>query len=183
MSFVFIKDNFFEKDIFNIILSESQNVPYTPPLNSLQKKSEFVWHRHVLPNKCELQEHVKKLIKKYFFYTVEEMLLSYYVVLDPTNSGFPHVDQKPITHHCLIYLKSQDKINNGTGFYIKKDDKFILDTSVGFKPNRAVFWTSNIYHAPLHIEGDASKRYALANFIGTNKSFQEELKNKKYESV
>ena len=57
------------------------------------------------------------------------------------------------------------KINNGTGFYEQEDDKFSLHTHIGFKENRAIIFTSSIWHSPLQFAGESTPRYVLANFI------------------
>ena len=56
--------------------------------------------------------------------------------------------------------------NNGTGFYDKiSEDKYELNTHVGFKENRAIVFDSKIYHTSLQFNEGTGTRYCLANFI------------------
>jgi len=89
-----------------------------------------------------------------------------------TSFYFLSTKHKQITAHndintinCLIYLKGKHIVNNGTGFYDKKNKKLELNTHVGFKENRAIIFDSKIYHSSLQFNEDCGTRYTMANFI------------------
>ena len=88
---------------------------------------------------------------------------SNYFLSFPNTPAIPHDDDG--LFNCLIYLLGDTKINNGTGFYELNKDKLSLHTHIGFKENRAIFFSSSIWHSPLQFAGDSSPRYVLANFI------------------
>ena len=57
---------------------------------------------------------------------------------------------------------------NGTGFYTRDSEdtlKFHLNLNVGFKENRAVFFSSDNWHSPMQWSGESSWRYSIANFM------------------
>ena len=58
-------------------------------------------------------------------------------------------------------MHGPESINNGTGFY--KDNE--LNIHVGFKPNRAIFFSSDVWHTPLQWTGNGSFRYSICNFF------------------
>ena len=79
----------------------------------------------------------------------------------------PHKDKSKA--QCLIYILGEEKINNGTGFFKHiKDDQYDLNSLIGFKQNRAIFFNSNIVHSPMHWKaekGESSWRYSICNFF------------------
>jgi len=75
----------------------------------------------------------------------------------------PHCDATDV--NCLIYLKGNHLINSGTGFYDKINDKYELNTHVGFKENRAIIFDSKIFHCSLQFNENTNSRYVMANFF------------------
>tara|TARA_Y100001972_G_scaffold6042_1_gene6536 strand:- start:275 stop:550 length:276 start_codon:yes stop_codon:yes gene_type:complete len=66
------------------------------------------------------------------------------------------------THQVIVYIRGNEDLHKGTGFYVSKDDFNELNTHVGFRQNRAIFWNSQIYHSPLNWSSDdKSKRFSL----------------------
>jgi len=76
----------------------------------------------------------------------------------------PHSDQEqfPEERHLIIYIKGDQEINSGTGFYIENKNKgYDLNTHIGFKKNRAVlFAAKNCMHSPLLWNSTSMGRYA-----------------------
>lgn len=60
-----------------------------------------------------------------------------------------NIHQDDSDHNCLIFLKGDFNIWNGTGFYEKTPEAEILSLSVGFKENRAIFFDPKIPHSSL----------------------------------
>jgi len=79
----------------------------------------------------------------------------------------PHTDEKMgATHQCLIFMCGEESTNNGTGFYSEKNlDELELSIHVGFKKNRAIFFSSDVFHSPLQWAGNGSIRYSICNFF------------------
>jgi len=164
VSSIFVKENFFNDDLYTKIVNEMVRIEYAPPEAEIRKAFDGTfWHVHYLPDNCELQIVIKKLIHEHFNYEISKYVFpSLYTMVGATDKPRPHVDlNKGCTHQCLIYMHGPKSINNGTGFY--KDGK--LDMHVGFKPNRAIFFTSDVYHTPLQWNGNGSFRYSINNFF------------------
>ena len=80
----------------------------------------------------------------------------------------PHTDQViGATHQCLIYMHGEESTNNGTGFYHYNMSPENLELSIhaGFRQNRAIFFSSDVYHSPLQWAGNGSFRYSICNFF------------------
>ena len=58
----------------------------------------------------------------------------------------------PLYYYLCVcnYFKQQNKKN-----------EFILNTHIGFKENRAIFFKSGTTHSPLTWQEDSSKRYSI----------------------
>ena len=172
-----IKDNFFEEKQHTSIMNDMLNASYDPPPTGNVKGNQgCYWFGHVLPQECEVQNLIKGLIKKHFNFKIKDFVVpTFYTMVGATDKGRPHRDitmkgQKGApTHQCIIYVKGDEKMNNGTGFYKMINDEAFLVDHIGFKQNRAIFFNSRFYHCPTHYAGDSSWRYAISNF------FNEEL--------
>ena len=92
-------------------------------------------------------------------------LVIFYFLSFPNTPAIPHQDN--VDFNCLIYLLGNPLINNGTGFYIEQEGNQVLNSHVGFKENRAIFFDAKIYHSPLQFAGNSTPRYVMANFIKT----------------
>ena len=172
MSKIFIQDNFFDhnvlKEIQQKMLTSEFKSRYQDTLHDDQQNNNLYqrnYHHIALPDESDVSLEVKKNIKKHFNVTVIGMKSNYFLSF-PNTPAIPHDDNG--LYNCLIYLLGDTKINNGTGFYEQEDDKFSLHTHIGFKENRAIFFTSSIWHSPLQFAGESTPRYVLANFIYKN---------------
>jgi hypothetical protein len=167
MSKVFIKENFFPVDVYNQITQEMFSVEYIAPPEDLREALEgSYWHEHKLLEQSDVGVVTKKLIKDNFKFNIKQLNLKYTMV-GASDIPRPHVDSSTgATHQCLIHMYGEEAVNNGTGFYHKKEnDELELSIHVGFKPNRAIFFSSDVYHAPLQWAGNGSWRYSLATFF------------------
>ena len=165
---IYVQDNFFKKDFFTQLQQEILTLEFKSRYGELlqNKEKASVYQRnyhHVIveDNSPVFLESIKN-IKKYFFYSVEKME-SYYFLSFPNTPAIPHNDDNDF--NCLIYLSGNPLMNNGTGFYIDQGKEKILNSHIGFKENRAVFFDAKIYHSPLQFAGNSSPRYVMANFI------------------
>ena len=69
-----------------------------------------------------------------------------------TKEPRPHIDywKGKCEQQLVFYIKSDEKINGGTGFYRQCEKDSEIDVHVGFKENRAIFFQSkDCWHTPL----------------------------------
>tara|TARA_R100001163_G_scaffold17449_2_gene15628 strand:- start:726 stop:1244 length:519 start_codon:yes stop_codon:yes gene_type:complete len=169
VSRIFIKDNFFSEKELNTIKQEMTEVEYVvPPKEKMKQFEGSYWHSHHLPDVCKLKTLIQKLVLKNFFYkTNPKEHECVYTMVGASDRPRPHLDK--CTAQCLIYIIGDEKLNNGTGFYkTNKEGSFDLHTHIGFKENRAIFFTAkDNMHSPLHWaeKDNTSWRYSICNFF------------------
>jgi len=169
---ILIKDNFFDSETFknintDLVLCEQKN----KFINRGAVKDNSVYQRIYfnveLSSEHFAVKYVTDLFKKRYNIKITNML-SYYFLSTKNNLPTPHTDVAKI--NCLIYLNGDQKMANGTGFYVKdeKNECSVLNSHVGFIENRALIFDGSVKeHATLQsfATGNPSKRYAMANFI------------------
>jgi hypothetical protein len=170
MSKIFIQDNFFEENIYNEIVQKMIAAEYDPPDDFHRKAHKGAyWHTHYIPNDCDVQKLITKLIKEKFYFKITKFLETYYTMVGASDKARPHIDSgNGCTHQCLIYMHGEEVTNNGTGFYHVIDKKTLevkLNSHASFIKNRAIFFSSDVYHAPLQWQGGGSFRYSICNFF------------------
>ena len=167
MSKIFVEENFFPLDIYNEIVQQMISVEYAPPhVDKVQEYKGSYWHTHDIPNDCDVQNKIKDLIQQKFNFNVSNFLTTNYTMVGASDVPRPHIDMSSkITHQCLIYMHGEESTNNGTGFYHEKNGNQELSIHVGFKCNRAIFFTSDVFHSPLQWSGNGSFRYSIGNFF------------------
>ena len=168
LSKVFVEENFFPLNIYNEIVQQMISVEYVPPNKRKIKNQEgCYWHSHDLVNNCDVQNQIKVLINKKFNFKISNFFYSSYTMVGANDKPRPHTDEKyGVTHQCLIFMHGEESTNNGTGFYHRKNSKEAeLSIHVGFKKNRAIFFSSDVLHSPLQWAGNGSFRYSIANFF------------------
>ena len=163
-----IKDNFFSKKEYNILVNNLNKVPYSPNLNDKGLYSQSYEFYQTDENKWVFDK-----IKNNFFPNNNKLKLisSAYVLRHNKNRISPHIDSDynngkyKNKYNCLIYLKGKELVYNGTGFYSNKN----LNTYIGFVENRGIFFNgASIYHTCLQSLGESSARYCLSIFYGIN---------------
>tara|TARA_R100001509_G_C4805947_1_gene194733 strand:- start:42 stop:551 length:510 start_codon:yes stop_codon:yes gene_type:complete len=168
VSQVFIQENFFPTELHKEIVQLMINTEYEPPAKEKREMHKGAyWHQHVLPNNCDVQIEIKKLIKEKFNFKVLKFIESAYTMVGASDRPRPHIDQAcGTTHQCLIYMHGEESTNNGTGFYHEvSPENLELSMHIGFKHNRAIFFSSDVYHSPLQWAGNGSFRYSICNFF------------------
>ena len=173
-----IQDNFFDLTFLRTLQGEIMGLEFesryldieTNPGHKAEKGRVVDWdgqrnYHQVKLNKNApvVQELIKKMKIHFNFSSIKE-IYSFYFLSFPNAPAIPHND--PFNFNCLIYLLGDPLMNNGTGFYIDgPGEEKILNSHVGFKENRAIFFDSEIYHSPLQFAGNSTPRYVMANFI------------------
>ena len=168
MSKVFIQENFFPPELYNEIVQLMIQAEYDPPdKEAIERLEGSYWHTHDLPNDCDVQVEIKKLIKQKFNFDISKFISTNYTMVGAADKPRPHTDEViGATHQCLIYMHGEESTNNGTAFYYEKNSgELELSIHVGFKQNRAIFFSSNVPHSPLQWAGNGSFRYSICNFF------------------
>ena len=172
MSKIFVQENFFDAKTYKIIVNEMISLEYKPPEQSdIDNLKSCYWHYHQLPEECEVKTEIKKLVKKYFFYEIEKFTSpSIYTMVGATDHPKPHRDNLGADvpkYQLIVYMLGPESINNGTGFYERDEETGHGEISlhVGFKANRAIFFSADTIHSPLQWAGNGSFRYSINNFF------------------
>ena len=177
MGQIFVQDNFFDLDTLNKIQQEVTSTEFgireKSDVNNELASSRY-YFEHPLSTESDVAKEVTKLIQKYFYrkvdtYNKEKPHQINYFLSNP-KEAIPHKDtphpELDIDYNCLIYLKGEHLLNNGTGFYENINNQLQLNTHIGFKENRAILFNGNIYHSPLQwADNNSSFRYCIANFF------------------
>ena len=148
-----IKDNFFTQKEYDILINNLDKINFT-----LADNGEF--HSHAFqPNKKNKWLFDK--IKSSFFKKNLEIYKCRFDMRHNKTRVLPHLDKEHNDYNCIIYLKGNELIYNGTGFYYNNS----LHTYVGFVKNRALFFNgAKVYHTDLQGLGESSIRYTLNVF-------------------
>ena len=169
LSKVCIEENFFPLDIYNEIVQQILSVEYIPIEKArVPDYGEAYWFTSKLPDDCDVQKQLVKLIQEKFNFIISEFVRSsIYTMVGASDRPRPHTDAAMgATHNCLIYMHGEESTNNGTGFYHRTGTgELELSIHVGFKHNRAIFFSSDVIHSPLQWAGNGSFRYSICNFF------------------
>ena len=151
---IHIKDNFLEKEIYKSIYEKipfyiySENFKYAVP-DGVDDKTHLFHGAIVEEN---VANYIRKKCEKLYRKKFKEGYTAYTMVSRST--PMVHCDKgKDCTHQIIIYVRGDEKLNKGTGFYSDNE----LNTHVGFKQNRAIFWESSVFHSPLTWNDDNKK--------------------------
>jgi|TARA_R110002012_G_C11335592_1_gene577605 hypothetical protein len=157
-----IKDNFFSKEDFNYIKDVSKKISF----DSLQLQYSKKKNHHVFFTtnaSKEICDIVYKRVSNFFKIKILDMRLCQYSLVAKSSKVEVHNDKSEHTNfQTILYIDGDEDIHCGTGFYIEKGkDSFELNSHIGFRPNRIVSWSSNVYHAPLSFTDSYKKRISL----------------------
>lgn len=157
-----IKDSFLDKKDFETVTSYSQNILWES--NGLvydAKNPNHVWFTSPAPD--EISNILKKQVSKFFNVEVLNVNMCCYTMVAKSKKIQAHPDiSDDFNFQIILYLKGEQNINCGTGFYMERDDgSIVLNTSVGFNPNRMVSWTSGVWHSPLSFTDDFKPRISM----------------------
>ena len=156
-----IKDNFLEKEELKVITDNVSKIDYQAMIN----KDGNYGFRHAFPQDNKNKWLFEK-IKKQFFPNINlEMALSSYHWRHNKDKVMAHTDSER-DFNFILYLKGEELIYNGTGFYYKNN----LNTYIGFVENRAIFFDGkNNLHTNLQALGPSSGRHTINIFYNYGK--------------
>jgi hypothetical protein len=158
---IHIKDNFFNEDNFKKLKNKLPTLKYAGLGLSLTiAPNKHVWFSHPADPKIIflIKNKIEKILNKKF--TV--VLSSYTMVANSV--ALVHSDENSCDYQAIIYIKGNNNLHKGTGFYIfnEENKNFELNTHIGFKENRVVIWKSNVCHSPMNwASEDKSKRFSI----------------------
>jgi len=164
-SFIKIENNFFDQDTFKKLNSEIESYEYKPPTSELlQNNGGCYWFQKNISG-SDLQNHIINIIQKRTNLKInkQKKCISKFIMSNAQDGARPHVDHGN-EMQCLIYIKGDEILNNGTMFLDKRESSYDIHTHVGFKENRAIIFSSNNYHSPAQFLG-GTWRYCIANFF------------------
>ena len=153
---IIIKDNFFEKELFEKLKIHISNYQFVAQHHALTNSNyNHVWFSY--PTEKDIENIIKNKCENIFNKKFRVNFCSYTLLasVDP----LPHIDLNDnCDHQIIIYIKGNTNLHKGTGFYLNNE----LNTHIGFNENRAVLWHSNTKHSPLNwASDDKSKRYSI----------------------
>ena len=162
---IIIQDNFFSKKMLDKIKIDLSHSKFTNRFNTYKNTTDqkIYFNVELAKDHPVVIETIKNLKKK--FNLSCSIIDSNYFLSTKHEQATPHNDNT-YKYNCLIYLKGNSLVNNGSGFYDKiSGGGYQLNTHVGFKENRAIIFDSKIFHTSLQFNEGSGTRYCLANFI------------------
>ena len=162
---IHIQDNFFDSKFIQTLQKELITLEFKHRFSSFKHINNYDhnYHHVELTEDAPVVQEVTKQLKTHFNFSSIKYMQSSYLLSFPNTPAVPHQDESDF--NCLIYLLGNPLINNGTGFYIEQEGNQVLNSHVGFKENRAIFFDAKIYHSPLQFAGNSTPRYVMSNFI------------------
>jgi len=162
---IHIQDNFFDSKFIQTLQKELITLEFKHRFSTFKHINNYDhnYHHVELTEDAPVVQEVTKQLKTHFNFSSIKYMQSSYLLSFPNTPAVPHQDESDF--NCLIYLLGNPLINNGTGFYIEQEGNQVLNSHVGFKENRAIFFDAKIYHSPLQFAGNSTPRYIMANFI------------------
>ena len=156
-----IKDNFFNEEDFNKIKLHAQNTTFKSNNINYTNEDKHVFFTENASK--EILDILSKQVSDFFKVKILNIHLCQFSLVAKSDKVEAHKDFSATTNfQTIFYIEGNEDIHSGTGFYIKKkENEYILNTHVGFKPNRIVSWASNVYHAPLSFSDSYKKRISL----------------------
>ena len=162
---IYIQDNFFDSKFIQTLQKDLITLEFKQRFSTFKHINNYDhnYHHVELTEDAPVVQEVTKQLKTHFNFSSIKYMQSSYLLSFPNTPAVPHQDESDF--NCLIYLLGNPLINNGTGFYIEQEGNQVLNSHVGFKENRAIFFDAKIYHSPLQFAGNSTPRYIMANFI------------------
>ena len=156
-----IKDNFFSKKDFNYIKTVATNIKFSGLGIAYSDNKNHVFFTTNAPK--EICDIVSKTVSDFFKIKILNIPLCQYSLVAKSDKVEAHNDSNDNTNfQTILYIDGNEDIHCGTAFYTAKGkDNYVLNSHIGFKPNRIVSWGSNVFHAPLSFTDSYKKRISL----------------------
>ena len=165
--YIIIKDNFFKESAHDNLKENVSYLSFDANLSGFEgglKGTHYTNKNHTwfsTPVDIDTQKIIEEKCSKILNKNLKTNICVY-TMLGKTKP-MPHCDaSNECDYQAIIYIKGNEELNKGTGFYIKKDNNLELNTHVGFIENRSIIWHSNTFHTPLNFASDdKSRRYSI----------------------
>ena len=166
---IHIKDNFLDNELHKLIYDKIPFYMYSDNYNYHNKENKLVEEENGKPKHlfygAEVEKHIADHIREKCENLYNKKFVENYTAYTMVARTTPmvHRDLSDYTsHQIIIYIRGDESLHRGTGFYVKNNDTHELNTHIGFKENRAVFWESSTYHSPLiWSDENQSKRFSI----------------------
>ncbi len=155
-----IKDNFLEEKLYKSIYDKIPFYTYSQDY----KYEEGDTNAHLFygaPVEKNISDYLREKCQKLYNKKFKENYSAYTMVARTT--PMVHADIGPnCTHQIIVYVRGDESLHRGTGFYVDNKGYRELNTHIGFKQNRGIFWESSAFHSPLIWSDDnKSKRFSI----------------------
>lgn len=163
----FLKENYFQ-ELHNSIMFKN----YNPIENIKLKTGKHVWYQSRV-NDENLKTLLKDNIESTFKVKIKRFVNgpNYTMVLNIKEHCI-HVDGpgsdylEDFNAQFIYYINGNTELTNGTGFYTKKENEYVLTTHIGFVENRAILFKNEVMHSPLKFLSNNNKpRYSIISFL------------------
>jgi len=163
-----ILDNFFEEKLFiNVKNYVTTKLIFTPRYHDENKErnnDNYYGSRFQLTQDKNLLDTFVKQSEKKFNIKIKELGFDSGVDIKNLNNFQPHID-KGLKLNILIMIAGPTAVTNGTVFYADEKNSKVLDIHVGFRENRAIMFSSDIWHSPHANKESNTKRYTASLFV------------------
>ena len=154
---IFIKDNFFTKQELLQFKYIQSNCFYKLCYHKRQLQSSDLSELNI-DAKTKLIEKIQKVFFKINKFT--NVACDFRKRKTPPsnkNREDKYIHRDESYWNCLIYLTGPASLYDGTTFYKKVKDTFIIQDMIGFKENRAILFRGRTYHgtSQVHTENDS----------------------------
>ena len=161
-----VLDNFFTENEYNQINAIITNVKYSALHTSHQENpTKHIWFS------APVDDNLKELIRvraneKLKTNIVKVSLCSYTLMTKvPNDKKEVHDDyeKEDRNFQCIIFINGEASASSGISFYgVSEDGKSLaFNSSIGFQPNRIVFWKCNTWHCPLNHRDEFKSRHSI----------------------
>jgi len=151
-----IIDNFFSEKEFKILQSNTFNLDMRP----MNNENGTYGFRHTFDVDKNNQWLFDKIKQNFFPDKNLKVVNACYHLRHNKEKVMSHTDGPD--YNFILYLKGQELVYNGTGFYDKNNN---LNTYIGFLENRALFFDGrNNLHTTLQALGESSPRHTINIF-------------------
>ena len=159
-----IKDHFIEQELYESIYNKISFQMYSENFHyKFENEPDGVQHLfYGAEVEKDVSDYIRKKCEKLYRIKLKENYCAYTMVARTT--PMVHCDKADnCTHQVIIYIRGDESLHRGTGFYLTDaNDNFELNTHIGFRQNRAIFWESSVYHSPLiWSDNNKSKRFSF----------------------
>jgi len=163
-----VKNNFIEHELYQLIYNkipfyvygEKFKYDYPSGKSDISYQSQHLFYGAIVEK--NISDYIRKKCEKLYNKKFKENYTAYTMVTRTTPMVHNDISED-CTHQVIVYIRGDESLHRGTGFYVNNsNNNFELNTHIGFKQNRAIFWESSHYHSPLIWNDDnKSKRFSI----------------------